>query len=182
MKRLTSSAPKITSTEIKYQNPWITVHEDKVMHPSGKPGIFGVVNYGTGAAILPIDDDGNVYLVREYKYALQDWSLEVAAGGIDPNEKPGNAARRELLEELGITADQWTYLGAVHPFTTIIKHTQHQFIARSLHFQDAQTEDSEQIEPIKMPLHQAVKFIETGKIISAPTIALILRAKILCKN
>ena len=166
----------IKSSEIKYQNPWITVREDKVVHTNGKPGIFGVVNYGTGVSVLPIDDDNNVYLVKEYKYALQDWSLEVAAGAVELNEDVETAAKRELSEELGITADKWIYMGSVHPFTTIIEHTQHQFIARGLHFHKAANEDTEQIELVKIPIIEAYRLIESGKIVNAPAIALILRA------
>jgi 8-oxo-dGTP pyrophosphatase MutT (NUDIX family) len=166
----------VQSSEIKYQNPWITVREDKVLHPNGQAGIFGVVNYGSGVAILPIDDDGNVYLVREYKYALGDWSLEVAAGGIEPNEPPETAARRELKEELGIVAGKWTYLGSVHPITTIIEHVQHQFLARNLSFGAAELEETEQIELVKMPIEDTYELIKTGKIVNGAAIALILRA------
>jgi 8-oxo-dGTP pyrophosphatase MutT (NUDIX family) len=180
MKRAAQSKPITTkSSVIKYQNSWITVHEDEVTYSNGRGGVFGVVDYGVGVAILPIDDDGNVYLVKEYKYALGDWSLEVAAGGVEVGENLEATARRELKEELGITADRWTYLGAVWPFTTIIRHAEHQFIAQGLHFGSSKLEDTERIKLVKMPIEEAHELIKTGKIVNAVAVALILRAMLM---
>ena len=172
----------LKSSEVKYQNPWITVREDKVVQANGNPGIFGVVDYGIGVAILPIDEDNNVYLAKEFKYALQSWSLELASGGVEPGENTEAAARRELKEELGITADEWIYMGSIHPLTTIVENTQHQFIVRGLHFGKANTEETEQIELVKMSIEEAYKLIKTGKIVNATAIVLLLRAFLEIKN
>jgi ADP-ribose pyrophosphatase len=106
---------KIKESQEKYKNSWISVREDKVVRPDGKDGIFGVVEILEGVSVLPLDSDGYVYLTDEFHYAVEKNSIEVVSGAIDKNEKPLDAAKRELKEETGILAKKWTNLGIV-PF------------------------------------------------------------------
>src|SRR6266542_1964870 len=106
-----------------YRNPWITLREDRVVQPGGAEGIFGVLEMLNGSCVLPLDEHGYVHLVREYKYALGAESLEVVSGSIEPGESPEQAARRELEEELGLTARQWSAYGRIDPFTSVVAST-----------------------------------------------------------
>src|SRR5688572_13985641 len=84
--------------QVVYDNDWIRVREDNVIRPDGKPGIYGIVQYKNKAiGILPIDDDGNVYLVGQYRYPLELYSWEIPEGGCPEGEEPLEAAQRELL-------------------------------------------------------------------------------------
>src|SRR4051812_8975783 len=92
----------IQGTTRIYQNPWVEVDEDTVINPAGKPGTFTTVKMKPGVSVLAFDDDGYVYLAGEFRYAVGRESIEVVSGGIDGDESPLAAAKRELLEELGI--------------------------------------------------------------------------------
>jgi ADP-ribose pyrophosphatase len=166
----------VTSKQI-YKNPWISVREDQVIRPDGKDGIFGVVEMQPGVSVLPIDDEGNIYLAKEYKYAIGQESIEVIAGGIDKGEDIQSAAKRELREESGITANKLIELGHIDPFTSVINSPNNMFLALELEFSETAHEGTEQIEIIKMPLHQAIEMIMANEITNGVTIAIILKAR-----
>lgn len=167
----------IKETIPKYQNPWIEVKEDQVIRPDGKPGIFGVVNMKAGISVLPMDDQGFVYLTDEFHYAIEKDSIEVVSGAIDDDENPIDAAKRELEEELGILADEWTNLGEVNPFTTVIKSPAYLFLARKLTFTESNQEGTENIKLVKVRFEEAVKMVMESKITHGPSCVVILKAK-----
>ena len=95
-------------SETKYDNHWITVVENRVTNPSGGDGIYGVIHFKRVAVgVIPVDDDGNTWLVGQYRYPTNTYEWEIPEGGADPGETPLTAGKRELLEETGITASHW---------------------------------------------------------------------------
>ncbi|MDD3793433.1 MAG: NUDIX hydrolase [Candidatus Gracilibacteria bacterium] len=167
---------KIISSEIKYKNPWIEVQEDKVIRPDGKDGIFGTVKMLDGISILPIDNNGNVYITREFKYGLGEESFEVVSGGIDENENHLDCAKRELKEELGIIAENITYLGVVNPFTSVIKSKAYLYLAQDISFTKSKNDGTETIKLTKLPLQEVYNMVISGKITHGPSCVLILKA------
>jgi 8-oxo-dGTP pyrophosphatase MutT (NUDIX family) len=166
----------LTSTKI-YKNPWISVREDKVIRPGGKEGIFGVVEIAPGSSVLPMDDDGNVFLVKEYKYGIQRATVEVISGGMDKDETPLMAAVRELREEVGVEAKEWIELGSIDPFTTIVSSPNYLFLAKGLDHSEPKPDEGETLEHIKIPFKQALSMVRNGKITHAASCVLILRAQ-----
>lgn len=166
----------IKESSEKYENPWIRVREDKVIRPDGKDGIFGVVEMLSGVSVLPLDDDGFVYLTEEFHYAIGKNSIETISGGIDENEGSLQAAKRELEEEAGIQADEWIDLGEVNPFTTVVKSPATLYLARKLKFGEAKPEETEQIKIRKIKFEEAVKMVVESKITHGPSCVLILKA------
>ncbi|KAB2381360.1 NUDIX hydrolase [Actinomadura montaniterrae] len=171
-------APEVVSSHGVYENPWISVREDRVIHTSGEPGLIGVVTMTDGVTILPITADGRVFLVREYKYALGRPSIELVSGGLDADEAPIAAARRELAEELGLTAREWIDYGHVDPFTSIVRCRNHLFIARDLTEGEATPEPTEHIEPLAMRFDEALQMALDGTITHSATCCLLMRAHI----
>jgi len=167
----------VLGSAIKYENAWMTVREDKVIHPHGKPGVYGVVSFPPGISVLPIDKSGDVHLVEEFRYAIQRNSIECCSGAMDGRETPLDCAKRELEEELGIAAKDWVSLGSVVPLTGNIETPAYLFLARKLMFTKAHPEGSEVITPVKMPLDKAVKMVMESKIVHAPSCVLIMKAK-----
>ncbi|MDO9231684.1 MAG: NUDIX hydrolase [bacterium] len=160
----------------KYKNPWIEVTEDQVIRPDGKPGIFGIVRMVDGVAVLPLDDDGFVYLTKEFHYAIEMKDVETVSGAIDENEKPIDSAKRELKEELGMEAEEWIDLGLVNPFTTVVKSSQKMFLARKLSFGEDNQEVTENIKLVKIKLEEAIKMVMNSSITHGASCVLILKA------
>lgn len=152
------------------------VREDKVIRPDGKEGICGIVEMLIGVCILPIDDDGYVYLIDLFRYALKKNNIEVVGGSIKKGEEILETAKRELKEEAGIIADEFIFLGTIYPLTTIIKSSSALYLARKLRFVKATPEGTEQIRVLKVKLGEALKMVMDDKIKHAPSCVLILKA------
>lgn len=168
----------IQETAEKYRNSFINVTEDRVIQPDGHPGIYGTVQMKPGVAILPIDRDGNVYLARQFRYALGKESIEVVCGALEENEPPLEAAQREIKEELGIEADEWLELGSCNLDTSIVNCPVYLFLARQLTFTSKNQEGTETIETVKVPFNIAVKMAIDSEITHAPSCILILKSSI----
>ncbi len=167
---------QIISSKRVYDNPWITVREDRVIQPDGEEGAFGVVEMTPGVSVLPVDDDGTVHLVRVYRYTLDRHCLEALAGGIEDDEDPREAARRELREEAGIDAAELIDLGCVDQLTEVVISPDRLYLARGLSFRTPDREETEQIERVAVPLSQAVEWAYNGTITHAASVVLILKA------
>jgi 8-oxo-dGTP pyrophosphatase MutT (NUDIX family) len=91
-----------------YENPWITIWHDEVDRPDGSPGIYGTVHFANVAVgVVVLDDQDRVLLVGQHRYTLDRYSWEIPEGGVPSDETPEEGARRELLEETGVVADDW---------------------------------------------------------------------------
>jgi ADP-ribose pyrophosphatase len=154
----------------------VRVTQDDVLRPDGRPGTYTVVRIQFGVSVLAVDVAGNAHLTEEFRYAIGRPSLEVASGGRDGDESPLDAARRELREELGIEAAEWTHLGFVDPFTSMLLSPTHLFLARGLRFGEPRHEATEQIRRVTMPLAEAVAAVMDGRITHAPSCVVILKA------
>ncbi|MBI5805436.1 NUDIX hydrolase [candidate division TA06 bacterium] len=102
---------KTLSSKIVYKNPWITVRHDRISYPGGRKGIYGVVQKGPGVAVVAVNDAGRIYLVKQYRYALDNVFYELPAGAIHQGESALASAKRELWEEIGLKAAKWKRLG-----------------------------------------------------------------------
>ncbi len=167
----------VTDSNIVYQNPWIKVHEDKVIRPDKKPGIFGIVEMKSGVSIIPVDEKGNVYLTIEYKYAVERMCIEAIGGGIDKSENKLQAAKRELKEETGLVAKKWIYLGVVDPFTSVISSPNHMYLAENLTQKKSELDGTEILKVVKMPLKKAIDMVMKSKITHGATCVALLKIK-----
>lgn len=168
---------KLVKRKEIYKNPWISVREDIVEDEKGKEQLYGVVSINYGTCVLPIDTQGNVYLVKQYRYGAGEYLIECPGGSIDPNEDGSTTAKRELKEELLIEAPELIELGFVRTLTTTIDHKEYLFIATgfesSEHFVGSEEEG---IELIRVSFEEAVKMAMDSKIIHAPSVSLIMKA------
>ncbi|MGB4966382.1 MAG: NUDIX hydrolase [Microgenomates group bacterium] len=167
----------ITDSTTKYENPWISVKEDTVIRPDGEKGIFGFVKMKPGITVLPLDSDENVYLTKEYHYAVERETLEAISGGIDTDETKEEAAKRELHEETGILAGEWIDLGVIDPFTSVVDSPNYLFLARNLEFSQPNLEGTETLKVMKIPLREAIRLVMKSEITHGASVAVILKAK-----
>lgn len=167
---------KIKNSRCCFENAFLSLNEDEVIQPDGKPGTYATVTIKPGVSVLPIDSHGNVYLVRQFRYALGRDSIEAVAGALDEGELPMDAARREAREELGITARHWVDLGQVEEDTSLVRSRGYLFLAQDLEFGEIEPDGTEQIERLKMPLEKAVEKVIQSEIVHSPSALLILKA------
>jgi ADP-ribose pyrophosphatase len=165
------------SRKTVYDNPWLRVCEDKVIRPGGGEGYFGVVHMKAGSTVLAISDDGDAYLVKEYKYAVERESLELMSGGLEDEETPLEAARRELKEELGLEAREWIDLGVVDPFTSLINSPNYLFLALGVEEGEPNRDETEVLEVLKVPFAEAVRMVMLSEIRHGASCVLILKAQ-----
>lgn len=167
----------INSTRQVYQNAWIDVREDQVLRPDGAENIFSVVTMKPGVTILPLDEDNNTYLAREFRYGLEKETIECITGGIDSGESPLTAGQRELAEEAGIQGKEWKEMGIVDPHTSAVVSPVNLFLVRYLTFIEPQQEGTEIIQIMRLPLAEAVEMAYTGKITHAASVVALLKAE-----
>ncbi|NRB39980.1 MAG: NUDIX hydrolase [Pseudomonadales bacterium] len=163
------------TSECRYENPWIQVFHEDVLTPASTPGIYGRVHFkGTAIGIVPIDDEGYTYLVGQYRYTLDEYSWEIPMGGCPAGEQPINAAKRELQEETGFTADHWQEIQTLHTSNSITDEKGLVFLAKGLTAGEMALEDSEDITVKRLPLKEAVLWVLDGKITDAISVAALL--------
>ena len=167
---------KITEKEV-YNNPWIYVAEHQVLNPSGNQGIYGKVHFKNKAiGIIPIDEEGNTWLVGQYRYTLDEYSWEIPMGG-GPNEVGIlESAKRELKEETGLIAKNWENILRIHTSNSVTDEEGFVFIARDLEQGETEFEETEQLEIRKLSFKEALDMVMTGEITDSLSIAGILKA------
>lgn len=171
---------QLKSTREVYKNPWIRVREDSVIRPDGNDGIFGIIEMQPGATVVALTPDKEILLAREYKYAVQRYTLECISGGANEGELILDAAKRELLEETGAQSENWTDLGVLDPFTSIILGPNHMFLAQEIKFLGEQnTDGGEIIELVRIPFNEAVNKVRAGEITHGASVAAILKTQLL---
>jgi ADP-ribose pyrophosphatase len=164
-------------TRLVYENPWIRVREDRVITPSGTPGIYGVVEARIATGVVALDDRGYVQLVGQYRYPTEEYSWEIVEGGAEPGEDPALAIRRELREEAGLEAAEWDVLGGpVHLSNCFSSEVAHLYIARGLREVERAPDETEQLQLRRVPFAEALTMVDRGEVKDALTIIALLRA------
>ncbi len=172
---------KIVQSREIYRDPWIGVRVDDVIRPDGKPGIHSIIDIKPGVCVLAIDAERNVYLTEEFHYAVGRVTLEAVSGGIEAGETPFQSAQRELREELGILADQWSEVGSLDPFTANVVSPLRLYLAEALAFTDMQHEGTELIRRVRMPIDESLRMMEDERITHGPTCVLLLKTALRMK-
>jgi 8-oxo-dGTP pyrophosphatase MutT (NUDIX family) len=167
----------IIDTEKKYADEFLELNVDQVIKPDGKTGSYATVQLKSGVAILPMDKEGNVYLTRQFRYAIGKESIEVISGGIEEEGDPMEAAKREAEEEVGILGDEWIELGVFHLETSMIKGPVYLFVVKDLHFTKAHQDSTEDVKPFKKTFQEALQMVMNNEITHGPSCILILKTQ-----
>lgn len=159
-----------------YENERMVVREDRVINPGGGQHDYGYVHFkGLAVAILPVDENGNTWLVGQSRYTLDAYSWELPMGGAARAEDPLLAAQRELQEETGLTATHWRELMHLHTSNSITDEAGVVYVATGLSQGDAAPEETEDITVRKLPVEEAVRMALDGEITDAISVAGLLR-------
>lgn len=165
------------SSEEKYDNPWINVEEHQVINPGGGRGIYGKVHFKNKAiGIIPLDDEGNTWLVGQYRYTLDEYSWEIPEGGGPMHENPLIAAQRELKEETGLTADNWDMIMRFHTSNSVTDEEGLIYLATELTPGERELEESESDLLLKkLPFKEALRMVMDQEITDSMSVAGILK-------
>jgi len=171
---------KPQSSKLIYDNPWLSLHEDKVINPGGGLSHYGRISFKNLAiGIIPLDENNNTWLVGQYRYVPDCYSWEIPMGGgplaIDPLE----SARRELKEETGLIANDWQELMKLHTSNSVTDERGLIYVARELTQGETEFEETEELLIQKMPLSEAIERVLSGEITDAISVAGLLRLQYL---
>lgn len=170
----------IKQSALKYDNPWITLTEYAVLNPNGGPGIYGEVHFKNLAiGVIPIDEEGNIYLVKQFRFVLDQESIEIPEGGGALNTDPLLSAQRELKEETGLTATYWEKFMELHLSNSVTDEKALVYLAKGLQHGTSAPEDTEDIAVIKLPLKEAYQMVIENKITDAISVAAILKLQLI---
>jgi len=170
----------INSSNIKYDNPWITVTEHQVINPTGNNGIYGEVHFKNIAiGIVALDQDDNLYMVNQYRFTLYQDSLEIPEGGGSLDIDPLISAKRELKEETGLEANSWERLMELHLSNSVSNEKAIIYLAKDLSQGEMALEETEDIVVSKLSLKEAYALVKENKITDAISVAAILNLYIL---
>jgi 8-oxo-dGTP pyrophosphatase MutT (NUDIX family) len=158
-----------------YENPWIAVREDQVLRPDGSPGIYGVVHFKNRAVgVLPIDDQGRIWLVGQYRYPLDAYSWEVPEGGCPESESPEETAHRELREETGLRAGRLELVATAHLSNSVSDELGYVFRATELTQGDDEPEGTERIIARRFDWDTAWAMLQRGEITDSLSVIALL--------
>lgn len=158
-----------------YDNPWIRVTHEDVITPGNTPGIYGRVHFKNHAVgVVPLDDQGNTWLVRQSRYTLGMFTWEIPEGGAGPGEDLLAAAQRELEEECGLCAREWRHLRSIHQSNSVTDEVGDLFVAQDLYPGRQALEATEDIEVRKLPLLEAIDMVLKNEITDALSVAALL--------
>jgi 8-oxo-dGTP pyrophosphatase MutT (NUDIX family) len=169
------------SSEVKYENPWIKIVENKVLNPSGNDGIYGVVHFRTYAiAVIPLDEHYNTWIVGQYRYPLDSYEWEIVEGGCQKDSStPLETAKRELHEEAGLKADHYQMILEMQLSNSTTDEVSYSFVAKGLTYIGEEPEEDEKISIRKLPFDEVFQMTMRGEIRDGLAVATILKTKLL---
>lgn len=173
-----------TGGETVYHGRIVNVRMDTVRLCDGREAKREVVEHPGGVVILPIDHDGRVIVVRQYRYAMGQVMTELPAGKLEADERddPASAALRELREEIGAIPGSFESLGALCSSPGIFTEKLYLYLARDLRFTAPEPDEGEFLEIERVPFDTLTEQILRGEITDAKTVAAVLKARLLLNN
>lgn len=163
-----------------YENPWIQLTEFDVINPGGGTGIYGKVHFKNRAVgVMVLDNQGNTYLVGQYRYTIDEYSWEIPEGGGPIESDPLESAKRELLEETGLVAQQWELLAEMHLSNSVSDELAILYLATDLTQYQSEPEETEALQIKKLPFEAAFQMVMDGSIKDSMSVAAILKTKLL---
>ena len=162
---------KEKSSELIFDGKVLHLYRDEIILPDGSDGFREYCNHNGGVCVLPLTDEGEVILVRQYRYAHRKCTLEIPAGKLEKGEKDDirSAALRELKEETGAECEELIYLGEMYPSPALLSEVIYMFFARGLKFGERHLDDDEFLECERVSLEKMLEMIGLGELPDAKT-------------
>jgi len=158
------------ASETVFEGKLLRVKCDGVSLHDGKPATREYIEHNGAVMIIPVLDSGELVMERQYRYVVGRHCLEFPAGKIDPGEEPLATGRRELLEETGYVAGEWTYLATIHPTVAYSTERILVYLARGLRHEGSKLDDGEFLEVLNFSLEALLELVRTGEITDVKTV------------
>lgn len=174
---------KTTGSEKAYQGKVFYVTRDTAELEDGKEVQRDVVHHSGGVCVVPLTEKGTVLMVKQFRYPMQQVTLEIPAGKLEAGEDPADCGRRELREEAGRSCGKYTPLGKLFPTPAYDTEVIHMYLAQELSAPEAQDlDDGEFLDVTELPLEQAVQMVMDGEIPDAKTQIALLKTYVLLQK
>ena len=170
----------VSSSQVVYDNPWITLTEYQAVAPTGRPALYGKVGFKNQAiGVVPLHDDGTVTLVGQNRFSLSNYSWELPEGGAPSAEDPLDGAKRELAEEVGLEAADWRPILRMELSNSVTDEICHGFLAMGLTPTEIAPDETEDLAVARVPFREALDAAVAGHMPDAITVALLLRVHLM---
>lgn len=173
---------KVLSSRVLYSGPVFAVRQDRVVEPGGIRTTRDLVTHFGSVVVLPVLSDGRILLIRQYRHSIGQFLWELVAGRIERGENPRAAAKRELLEETGYTARRYRKLLKLFPTPGFVSEFMVIYAAEGLVAGTAQPEDDERITARAFSLREIERWMRSGRLRDAKSLAAILYYSRFCRN
>ena len=168
---------KTLSSEQKFNGIVVKLFVDQVELEDGRTAVRELIKHPGGVCVVPINEKGEIYMVKQFRYPFSEVLTEIPAGKLEYGEDHRTCGMRELKEEIGAEAGRFDYLGCLYPTVAYDTEVIHMYLARDLSFGDRDLDEDEFIDVIRLPFEEAVKMVYEGKLPDAKTQLAILKAK-----
>lgn len=177
---LTENPWKTHQSEKVYESPWISVTKHDVTNPGGLTGTYSVVHFKNLAiGVIVLDEENNTWLVGQYRYPIDQYTWEIPEGGGKLDVDPLDSAKRELLEETGITAKKWTKIQEMHLSNSASDEFCILYLAQDISIGKSQPEPDEELQLVKIPFEDVYQLLLEGKITDSLTVTAVLKVKLM---
>jgi ADP-ribose pyrophosphatase len=171
---------KTLTIEERYATPWISVSHHDVIDPSGTPGIYGVIHFrNIAVGVVPLDADRNTWIIGQYRYPIKAYSWEIPEGGGRRDIPPLESAKRELREEAGIEAANWSLLLEMDLSNSASDEQAIIYVAQDLTFHEPEPDHNEELALRKLPFEELFRMVMDGELRDSLTVAAVLKVKLL---
>ncbi|MBR6070724.1 MAG: NUDIX hydrolase [Ruminococcus sp.] len=167
---------KTLSSETVFEGKIFTITHDTVELENGNTAIRDCLLHHGGVCVLPVNENNEVLLVKQFRYPFRAVTLEAPAGKLEKGEDHAECGRRELLEETGCTCAEYTYMGEMYPTPAYNTEITHMYLARGLSYEKQSLDADEFLDVVKMPLAEAVEMVMNGTIPDGKTQIVLLKA------
>lgn len=169
-------AEKTKEEKLIFDGKILRLYHDTVTLPDGNDAMREYCRHNGGVGVIPVDDNGDILCVEQYRYPHAKMTLEIPAGKLEVKDcDHRESALRELKEETGATCDKLTYLGEIYPSPAILDEVIHLYMAEGLHFGERDLDDDEFLECRRIPLDTMLKMVIDGEICDAKTQIAVLK-------
>ena len=166
-------------SELIFDGKVVKLYKDEALLENGGTVSRELIKHSGGVCVLPLDENGDVYLVRQFRYPFQTQLIEIPAGTLEPGEDHRECGLRELKEEAGAECKEFTYLGKLYPTVAYDSEVIHMYLAEGLSFGEQHLDDDEFLDVFTVPFSEAVRMVMDGEILDSKTQLAILKAKVL---